>query len=187
MTEDYLDPDALTAIFDQFAIPLYKYVMRHCQEPNVGDNIVGDTFAQLLNQFAAGEGHRDNLRAHIYQIAYECIGRYWNDDRLYSSEPTIIVSGEPDNTLIQPQADRSTPDPEEALFSALGDGLTEDQRQVMSLYFVEDFSMKDTAKILSKRVNQIRTSLSDIRKVMDNHPELPVELFTSKKRRRKSK
>lgn len=68
MTGKDLDQDFIVAVFDQFAQPLYKYIMRHCHEPLAGDQIVGDTFAQLLNQFAAGEDHRDDVRLHLYQI-----------------------------------------------------------------------------------------------------------------------
>lgn len=166
MTGKDLDEGFLITIFDQFAQPLYKYIVRHCREPIAGDNIVGDTFVQLLERSVADEDHRNDLRSYLYQIAYGYIVKYWRDNQLYSEEePTDISSGEPANTLIQPQADRSTS--EDELFSALSERLTKDQLQVLSLYFLEDFSLRDTAKILGKRVNEIRTSLSDIRKTAD--------------------
>ena len=68
-----LDEDALTAIFDQFAPAIYKYTLRLCHDPIVADNIVGDVFAQLLEQFAAGKGPRTNLRSYLYQTAYHLV------------------------------------------------------------------------------------------------------------------
>ena len=68
-----LDEEALTAIFDQFAPAIYKYTLRLCHDQIVADNIVGDVFAQLLEQFAAGKGPRTNLRSYLYQTAYHLV------------------------------------------------------------------------------------------------------------------
>ena len=68
-----LDEEALTAIFDQFAPAIYKYTLRLCHDPIVADNIVGDVFAQLLEQFGAGKGPRTNLRSYLYQTAYHLV------------------------------------------------------------------------------------------------------------------
>jgi len=50
-----LDEEALTAIFDEFAPAIYKYALRLCHDAITADNIVGDVFAQLLEQFAGGK------------------------------------------------------------------------------------------------------------------------------------
>jgi DNA-directed RNA polymerase specialized sigma24 family protein len=68
-----LDEEALTAIFDQFAPAIYKYTLRLCHDQIVADNIVGDVFAQLLEQFGAGKGPRTNLRSYLYQTAYHLV------------------------------------------------------------------------------------------------------------------
>ena len=68
-----LDEQALTAIFDQYAPAIYKYTLRLCHDPILADNIVGDVFAQLLEQFAAGKGPRTNLRSYLYQTAYHLV------------------------------------------------------------------------------------------------------------------
>ena len=58
-----LDEDALTTIFDSYAPAIYKYALRLCHDPIEADNIVGDVFSQLLEQFAGGKGPRTNLRS----------------------------------------------------------------------------------------------------------------------------
>ena len=54
-----LDEEALTAIFDQFAPAIYKYTLRLCHDQIVADNIVGDVFAQLLEQFGLWDRRGD--------------------------------------------------------------------------------------------------------------------------------
>jgi RNA polymerase sigma-70 factor (ECF subfamily) len=44
----------------------------------------------------------------------------------------------------------------EALISAMNSELTEDQRHVIILRFLEDFSLKETAEIIGKEVNNIK-------------------------------
>ena len=182
MAGKHLDEDALTALFDQYAPPIYKYALRLCHEPSVGDNIVGDTFAQLLEQFGTGKNPRSDLRVYLYQTAYGSIVESLRDCQHDPSVELVVSASEKSHTTTsQPQDDEQAM--KEALFSALNHELTEDQRHVMSLYFLDDFSVKETAKILGKKVNEIKVNLGGIHNVMDNHPDLPTESLTKKKKK----
>ena len=68
-----LDEEALTAIFDQFAPAIYKYTLRLCHDPIVADNIVGDVFAQLLEQFELGDSFKgkEDLFLSLYEERIE--------------------------------------------------------------------------------------------------------------------
>jgi RNA polymerase sigma-70 factor, ECF subfamily len=186
MAGKYLDEGNLTAIFDQFAPALYKYALRLCHDPTFGDNIVGDAFAGLLEQYATGKGPRSDPQLYLYQTAYSSIVQYFGDSPHVSSvQPVVGVSEESDTTSSQPQAAEQAI--KEALFSALNNELTEDQRHVMSLYFLDDFSIQETAKILGKKVNEVKVNLGGIQKIIDNHPELLTESLSKKKKKRKPK
>ncbi|HEU0296964.1 MAG TPA: sigma-70 family RNA polymerase sigma factor [Anaerolineales bacterium] len=179
----YPDKDTIVALFDQFATPIYKYALRLCHDPIVGDNVVGDAFAQLLGQFVTGKDRPTDLRSYLYQTAYSSIVRYLRDrPHDPSVEPVVSAFEKSDIPSSQPQDDEQAM--KEALFSALNNELAEDQRHVMSLHFLDDFSVKETAKILGKKVNEIKVSLGGIQKIMDNHPELPAESLTNKKKKR---
>lgn len=182
MAGKYPNEDALTAIFDQFASPIYQYAVRFCHDPAVGDTIVGDAFAQLLQEFSIGKGPPPNPRLYLYQTAHKSIAKYLHDSQHDPVWPVVNTSGKTTATSSPSQDDEQAMD--EALFSALHNEITEDQRYVMSLYFLEGFSIKDTAKILGKKVDEIRASVRDIQKIMDNHPELPSESLTRKKKRK---
>src|SRR6266487_1908225 len=169
MAGKYLDEDILTAIFDQFAPAIYKFALRLCHDLSVGDNIVGDAFAQLLEQFATGKGPRSDPRLYLYQTAYSSIVKYLRDGQHDpSAEPVVSAADQS-----QPQDDK------EALISAWNNELTEDQRHVVILYFLEDFNLKETGNILGKSVGEIRASLKNIRKIMENHPELLTDALAA--------
>jgi DNA-directed RNA polymerase specialized sigma24 family protein len=65
-----MEDEALTAIFDEYAPSIYRYATRFTHDPIIADNIVGDVFSQLLDQFSAGKGPRENLRSYLFQTAY---------------------------------------------------------------------------------------------------------------------
>jgi RNA polymerase sigma-70 factor (ECF subfamily) len=58
----------------------------------------------------------------------------------------------------------------EALITAMNTELTEDQRHVIILRFLEDFSLKETAEIIGKEVNNIKViqnrGIAKLRKVL---------------------
>ena len=157
--------------------------LRLCHEPSVGDTIVGDVFAHLLDQFAIGNGLRSDPRLFLYQTAYRSIVQYLRDGQHdLSVGPVISTFEKSEITASQLKGEARTP--EEALFSALHNELTEDQRHVMSLYFLDDFSIKETAQIIGKKVNEIKVSIEGIQKVMDNHSELSTGSLGKKMKKR---
>jgi RNA polymerase sigma-70 factor (ECF subfamily) len=60
----------------------------------------------------------------------------------------------------------------EALVSAMNSELTDDQRHVIILRFLEDFSLKETAQIVGKEVNNVKViqnrGISKLRKALEH-------------------
>lgn len=164
-----LDEQALTAIFDQYAPAIYKYTLRLCHDPIQADNIVGDVFAQLLEQFAAGKGPRTNLRSYLYQTAYHLVVDRSRDSR--HTAPLEVAMDTYEKGQITPtQTQIEERVMMEALISAMNSELTDDQRHVIILRFLEDFSLKETADIVGKEVNNIKViqnrGIAKLRKAM---------------------
>lgn len=166
-----LDEDALTTIFDSFAPAIYKYALRLCHDPIEADNIVGDVFSQLLEQFAGGKGPRTNLRSYLYQTAYHLVVDHSRDNKHTAPLEVAINMQERDRTV-----PTSTQIEErvlmEALVSAMNSELTEDQRHVIILRFLEDFSLKETAQIIGKEVNNVKViqnrGIAKLRKALEH-------------------
>src|ERR1044071_9417131 len=68
-----MEGGALTQVFDQYALTLYNYIMRRCNDPVLADNIVGDVFSRLLERLSSGEGPRSNLRSYLFETAYNLL------------------------------------------------------------------------------------------------------------------
>jgi RNA polymerase sigma-70 factor (ECF subfamily) len=147
------DQEALAKIFDLYASSLYKYAFRLGHDPILADHIVGDVFAKLLEQLSSDRGPITNLRSYLYQATYHMIidrGRAarraaplevassFRDD-LHSASPSLE-----DGVML------------DVVSKIIQNDLTEDQRHVIMLRFIEDFSLKETAMILGKTVTHIK-------------------------------
>jgi RNA polymerase sigma-70 factor (ECF subfamily) len=150
-----LDQDALATIFDLYAPAIYRYSLRLCRDPIVSDNIVGDVFVQLLEKLSAGEGPLSNLRSYIYQIAYHLIvDRARTNHRLVPLE--VSIDSHPGLAVPSTQSQVEDRDLMETLIDSMNNDLSEIQRHVIILRFLEDFSLRETAAIVGKTVNNVK-------------------------------
>jgi RNA polymerase sigma-70 factor, ECF subfamily len=148
-----LDKDGLTIIFDVYAPAIYKYALRLCRDPIKADNIVGDVFSQLLEQCARGKGHVTNLRLYLFQIAYPLIVDQTRHHRSVDLEvvPESVI---PITSLSQQQVEERVL--LDALITALDSELNEIQRHVITLSYLEGFSLKETALIVGKNIGSVK-------------------------------
>jgi len=162
------DQNALIGIFDTYSHALYNYAMRLCSDPLKADHIVGDVFAKFLEQLAAGKGPDSNLRSYLYQMTYHLI---IDEVRFARREaPLEIVEFFPgqENTLPGSLENKIILD---ILLVAIKNDLTEDQRHVIILRFLENFSLRETADIIKKDIQNVKViqnrGIAKLRKILD--------------------
>jgi RNA polymerase sigma factor (sigma-70 family) len=145
-----MDKDALVKIFDLYASPLFNYALRLCRDPVLADHLVGDVFAKLLDQFAAGHGPTSNLRSYLYTTVYHLIvdgarsAHRWGPLDDFRPELHYRMPDIEEKTMI------------EMVLKAIQNDLTDDQRHVIILRFLEGFSLCETAKILGKELGCVK-------------------------------
>jgi RNA polymerase sigma-70 factor (ECF subfamily) len=145
--------DALEKIFDRYASALYNYALRLGQDPVMADNIVGDVFANLLEQMSTGKGPKTNLRSYLYQTTYHMIidqGRSSRRSAPLEVADSFSAAGRSPSASFEDQAMF------DVILKALRHDLTEDQRHVIVLRFLEDFSLNETAMVLGKEVGHVK-------------------------------
>ncbi len=166
-----LDKDALIDIFDCYAPVLYKYALRLCRDSAEADDIVGDVFTQLLKLFKEGLGPRDNLRAYLYQIAYHKVVDHSRDRKRVSQLEEDFI---PDSAKTL-HAQNEHQEEMDAVEAIILNQLNEDQRQVIVLRFIENFSLKETAEIVGKNENNIKViqnrAIARLREALGSRPE----------------
>lgn len=148
-----LDNDVLVKIFDQFASPLYNYALHLCADPLRADQIVGDVFAKLLNQFASGNGPKSNLRAYLYETTYHMIV----DEARYSRRRAPLE--ELDSVRQDVHSGWLSLEDQsmfQMILDAIQEYLTDNQRHVVILRFLEGFKQRETAAIMGITVAHVQ-------------------------------
>ena len=163
-----MNKQALIEIFDLYSPSLYKYARRLCGDPILADHIVGDVFAKLLDQLSTGNGPRANLRSYLYEATYHRI----IDETRYSKRRAPIEAA----ALLRQDTQAASSSLEDRLLfknilQTLEKDLTDDQRNVIILRFLDEFSLRETAAIMGKTVENVKViqgrALAKIRKSME--------------------
>ena len=163
-----MNGDALTRIFDLYAPAIYWYALCLCNDAVMADHIVGDVFTKLLEHLSAGNGPRSNLRSYLFEMAYHVLV----DEVRYSYRRVPI-----DEVEFTLRAGYSTPVSVEkqilleTVSQAIQNDLTEDQRHVIILRFLEGFSLNETASIMGKKAGAVKVmqhrAIAALRKSLD--------------------
>lgn len=167
-----MDQKALVAIFDRFATELYNYALRMCGDSLKADNAVGDVFSKFLEQLAAGKGPQTNLRSYLYKMTYHLIV---DGSRLSQREGPFELAGPEQNNGNGRNSTVSSLENKillDAAILAIKKHLTANQRHVIFLRFVEEFSLFETAQIVGKEVSSVKAiqyrAIAKLRKVLDH-------------------
>jgi len=180
-----LDKQALVSIFDQYAAPLYNYAVRLCSDPSLANHIVGDVFAQLLEQLAAGKGPTHYLRSYLYESVYHRI----IDETRYAQrraplEVLLTERADVQSTMVAAE-DKILLD---AVMDVVKHDRSADQRDVIILRFLEEFSLRETADILGKEISHVKViqsrALARLRQALESR-EITTKPRMSRPRLRK--
>jgi RNA polymerase sigma-70 factor, ECF subfamily len=164
-----MDSDALVKIFDLYSFALFNYAARLCGDPVLADHIVGDVFARLLEQLSAGHGPRTNLRSYLYETTYHLI---IDETRFSKRRAPLEVAG-----LLRQEPESGSPTMDDQILfkqilHAMQNVLTDDQRHVIILRFLEEFSLRETAAIMGKTIDNVKVlqnrAIAALRKSMEN-------------------
>ena len=164
-----MNKEALVKIFDLYSSAIYNYALRICNDPLEADHIVGDVFAKLLEQFSNGHGPNNNLRSYLFEATYHLvIDRARSARRQAPLEAVDFLRADGQSTVSKSE-DRIL---FESVIRIIKDQLTEDQRHVIVLRFLEGFSLQETATIIGKAVSNVKViqnrAISALRKSLDH-------------------
>ena len=163
-----MNRDALVEIFDTYSPALYSYAYRLCNDSLMADYVVGDVFAKLVEQFSIGRGPNMNLRSYLYEMTYHVIvdqARMAHREVTLESAEFLYQDTYSAFTTLENQVLLET------IMRAIRNELSELQRHVIILRFLEGFSLRETATIVKKEVNYVKViqnrAITILRKVLD--------------------
>jgi len=166
------DPAAFAEIYDQHQPAIYRYIFYRLGDAGVAEDLTSEVFVRLVERIDRFTYRGRPLLAWLYTIARNLITDH---HRRVQRSPLLPL----DEQVV---ADR--PDPEEAVMDTLiqhrlvaaMDKLTEDQRRVILLKFIEGLDNESVARILGKSVGAIKAlqhrALAAMRRILEQNDYL---------------
>jgi RNA polymerase sigma-70 factor (ECF subfamily) len=149
-----LDPEALAEIYDLYSEGLFRYAYRQLGDTHLAEDCVADTFKRLLQAFSKGGGPKHHLQAYLYRIAHNWITDTYRSKHEQTAPLDEQVEARPDtDAAVEEQAMHAI---SIAHVRAALHHLTDDQRQAITLKFLEGWSNAEIAETMEKPVGAVK-------------------------------
>ncbi len=146
-----LDRQALAGIYERYNADIFRYARRLLDNSDLAEDCVAETFIRFL-QYVRGGGQPDNIRAYLFRAAHNWVIDQYRRKPLmdYSLEDNLRADtdGNPDQQVAK-EMER------QRVFAALK-RLPAEQRQVIELRFMEEWSHDEVASTLGKTIEATR-------------------------------
>jgi RNA polymerase sigma-70 factor, ECF subfamily len=165
------EAQALEEIFDNYSPGIYRYALRLLGDPELARECMAETFSRFLNALKRDGGPDNYLQAYLYRIAHN-----WVTDHYRSNIPMTLAL---DSISLTDSKDQPEQVAEQRLSSyqlrqALAI-LTPDQRQVVTLKYLEEWENEAIAMALNKPVGAVKSlqhrGIEALRRILSRHEE----------------
>ena len=148
------DPDAIAKLYDLYAPKIQSFIYHRTSDPFVTEDLTGQVFLQMLEAMRGGKGWRTSFSGWIYRIAHNLVVDYYRKrgQATYTSIDDAPTLSNGDSDPYQTAAAKLEND---ALLRAINQ-LTEEQAQVITLRFLEGYSISEVAEMLNKTEGAIK-------------------------------
>ncbi len=146
------DLEALGVIYDQYSPGVYRYALRLLGDENLAEDCVADTFSRFLKALRAGQGPDTHMQAYLYRIAHNWITDTY---RRHSSISIELDESLQNNDIKSPESMVDDHLEQQQVRLAL-QALTPDQRQVITLRFIEGWQNNEIAESMQKPIGAIK-------------------------------
>lgn len=151
------DPDALGRCYEALADPLFRYLRGLCGDPVLAEDLVEETFLELVEYAPAITGGIGGLRAWLFRAARNNLidakrkssrrGDLPLDEQAAARRPDLDPG---------PEAQAVRGEQEAVLYAAM-EKLSEDQREVLMLRFAGGLSGPEVAAATGRTVGAVKS------------------------------
>ncbi len=128
-------------MYSDYAEDIYRFLFVHVRDVATAEDLTADTFTKAWHKFDSFDGKQP--RPWLYAIARNCLTDFWRKKRPVPLEEGIDIEDD-------------VPPPEEALDNKLQarkvvqavNALPRDMKSVVTLRFLQGYSVRDTAQAL---------------------------------------
>lgn len=157
------EPEAWDTLFHRYQLPLYVYVFELVHDEQTSLDIVQEIFIAATKHLG-GLRDDDKFGSWLFGIAHQkCIQRWRKRGREESLREEI--SGEPEEFENDP-GELLVRREQEAEFMSLLNQLPPQQRSVLLLHFIEEFSLEEIAHITDASLGTVKSRMHYAKKAL---------------------
>lgn len=145
------DTGAFASLYTSLYSPLYRYVFSKSSDVELTNDICQQTFLKFYEALDSYEPEKSPL-AYLYTIAKRLLINHWEKKTFEPFDETLLDTLEEDDTFIDELHIKNLAD----TINSFLPRLTEDEQEVIRLYFYAELEYKEIAVILSKEEPTIR-------------------------------
>jgi len=157
--------ERFTAAYQQYVDDIYKFVLVHVNDAGLAEDLTADTFTKAWKHIEAHAFDFKQTRAWLYTIARNLINDHWRKKPVIplSEDIEIIDEREGHGEIVDRQLQAKR------IMKAVK-SLPEDMKSVVTLRFLQNLSVKETAKRLDMSESNVRVvqfrALKKLKKVL---------------------
>jgi len=148
--------DAYAIIYDQYHQQIYRFILFKVSSRQVAEDITADVFLKTWEYITGSDKTIENIQALLYSIARNAVIDYYRTkSEHYGLDDTIqaVDQKSEDHTHeIDVKQDVNQ------LVNQMSK-LSDEYNEIITLHYVEDFSIREVAEILGKTENNVRVTL----------------------------
>jgi RNA polymerase sigma-70 factor (ECF subfamily) len=146
------DRQALIAIYEQHNLELYRYAYRLLGDSELAEDCVAETFSRFLRMARDGARPKENVRAYLFRMVHNWVTDHYRRQPV----PQLSLDAElPGDLEANPSLVVARKLEREGVRAALL-RLPADQRQVIELRFLENWSHQAVAAAIGKSIEATR-------------------------------
>lgn len=147
------EPEALRVLHQQLYQPVYRYIYLKIGETKTSEDLASEVFIRALEALKQGRGWSTTPQAWVFGIARNIVADYY---RRRERRPEVELD-EQLLPAIETSLSGQVIEAEErkALLQAITQ-LTDEQRDVILLRFMEGLNIKDTAEVMGKTPGAVK-------------------------------
>jgi len=143
---------------------IYRYVFYRIKDKMTAEDIVEDVFLRAWKAIGTCRGKEQTFSSWLYRIAHNLV-----IDSFRKKKKILSAEGEISKRVVIPEVEIEAEERRQELLELL-DCLSENQRQVIILKFIDGLDNREIAEIMDKREGAIRVlqmrALAKLRKVL---------------------
>ena len=163
--------EAFAKLYEQYFTPIYRYIYFRVRRKEEAEDLTQAVFIKAFEAMPRFQDLGKEPLAFFFTVARNTIINHWRKKKeILPDDPDETFRSIPDEST-GPHLAAETNERLRAVWGAL-EGLTEDQRDVITLRFINELSNKEVATLLGKTEEAVRQLQARGLKAIRKHPDI---------------